>query len=64
MADPRLCAARVLGRTATRPRRVRRFTIINTLQTQVAVILGNLIGGACLVALVYWLAYVRPRGRE
>jgi formate/nitrite transporter FocA (FNT family) len=40
------------------------FTIANTLQTQVAVILGNLVGGACLVALVYWLAFLRPRGRE
>lgn len=41
-----------------------RFTIADALRTQVPVILGNLIGGACLVALVYWLAYLRPRGRE
>jgi formate transporter len=40
------------------------FTITDTLRTQVAVILGNLAGGACLVALVYWLAFLRPRGRE
>lgn len=29
--------------------------------TQVAVIAGNLVGGACLVALTYWLAYLRRR---
>lgn len=29
--------------------------------TQIAVIAGNLAGGACLVALTYWLAYLRPR---
>lgn len=29
--------------------------------TQIAVILGNLVGGACLVALTYWLAYLRHR---
>ncbi len=29
--------------------------------TQIAVIAGNLVGGACLVALTYWLAYLRPR---
>ena len=29
---------------------------------QAVVILGNLVGGAALVALVYWLAYLRPRG--
>ena len=40
------------------------LTLANTLRTQVAVILGNLVGGACLVALVYWLAYLRPRGRD
>jgi formate/nitrite transporter len=40
------------------------FTIANTLRTQIPVVLGNLVGGACLVALVYWLAYLRPRGRE
>ena len=40
------------------------FTLASTLRTQVAVILGNVVGGACLVALVYWLAYLRPRGRE
>ena len=40
------------------------FTIADVLRTQIAVILGNVIGGACLVALVYWLAYLRPRGRE
>ncbi|TDQ84148.1 formate/nitrite transporter [Dongia mobilis] len=28
---------------------------------QVPVIAGNLAGGACLVALVYWIAYLRPR---
>lgn len=31
------------------------------LQSQAIVILGNLVGGAALVALVYWLAYLRPR---
>jgi formate transporter len=31
------------------------------LATQIPVIAGNLAGGACLVALVYWLAYLRPR---
>ena len=40
------------------------FTIADTLRTQIAVILGNLLGGACLVALIYWLAYLRPRGQE
>jgi len=40
------------------------FTVANTLRTQITVILGNLVGGACLVALVYWLAYLRPRRRE
>ena len=40
------------------------FTVTNTLRTQSAVILGNLVGGACLIALVYWLAYLRPRRRE
>jgi formate/nitrite transporter len=29
---------------------------------QMPVIAGNLVGGACLVALVYWIAYLRPRG--
>jgi formate transporter len=38
-----------------------RFTIADALRTQIPVILGNLIGGASLVALVYWLAYLRPR---
>jgi formate/nitrite transporter len=32
----------------------------NILPTQIAVIAGNLAGGACLVALTYWLAYLRP----
>lgn len=40
------------------------FTPGNTLRTQIAVIIGNLVGGTGLVALVYWLAYLRPRGRE
>jgi formate/nitrite transporter len=40
------------------------FTVTDTLRTQLAVILGNLVGGACLVALVYWLAYLRPRGKS
>lgn len=40
------------------------FAVAAVLRTQVAVIAGNLIGGACLVALVYWLAFLRPRGRE
>jgi formate transporter len=40
------------------------FTVTNTLRTQSAVILGNVVGGACLIALVYWLAYLRPRRRE
>jgi formate/nitrite transporter len=40
------------------------FTAMAALRTQVAVIAGNLIGGACLVALVYWLAFLRPRGRS
>lgn len=31
------------------------------LGVQAIVILGNLVGGAALVALVYWLAYLRPR---
>lgn len=34
------------------------------LPTQAAVIAGNVIGGACLVALTYWLAYLRPRRAE
>ena len=33
----------------------------HVLPTQAAVISGNLVGGACLVALTYWLAYLRPR---
>jgi formate/nitrite transporter len=33
----------------------------NILPTQAAVIAGNIAGGACLVALTYWLAYLRPR---
>jgi formate/nitrite transporter FocA (FNT family) len=37
------------------------FTAANTLRTQMTVIVGNLIGGAFMVALVYWLAYLRPR---
>jgi formate transporter len=45
------------------PDLIPRLTIGSVLRTQVPVILGNLIGGACLVALVYWLAYLRPRGR-
>jgi formate/nitrite transporter len=40
------------------------FTLSSTLRTQIAVILGNLVGGACLVALVYWLAFLRPRGKS
>lgn len=40
------------------------FTVAAVLRTQIAVIAGNLIGGACLVALVYWLAYLRPRRGE
>jgi formate/nitrite transporter len=40
------------------------FTAVIVLRTQSAVIAGNIIGGACLVALVYWLAYLRPRRRE
>jgi formate/nitrite transporter len=40
------------------------LTIADALRTQAPVILGNLVGGACLVALVYWLAYLRPRGRS
>lgn len=35
--------------------------ISRLLATQIPVIAGNLVGGACLVALVYWLAYLRPR---
>ena len=31
------------------------------ISTQIAVIAGNLLGGACLVALTYWLAYLRRR---
>jgi formate transporter len=31
------------------------------ISTQLAVIAGNLLGGACLVALTYWLAYLRRR---
>lgn len=46
------------------PEAFTRFTITHALRTQIPVILGNLIGGACLVALVYWLAYLRPRGRD
>ena len=33
-------------------------------RSQSAVILGNVAGGAVLVALVYWLAYRRPRRRD
>lgn len=33
----------------------------NFIQGQAVVILGNLVGGAALVALVYWIAYLRPR---
>jgi formate/nitrite transporter len=35
----------------------------NIVPTQAAVIAGNIIGGACLVALTYWLAYLRSRPR-
>jgi formate/nitrite transporter len=35
----------------------------NILPTQVAVIAGNIIGGACLVALTYWMAYLRSRAK-
>ena len=41
-----------------------RITIMDAVRTQIPVILGNVVGGACLVALVYWLAYLRPRGRD
>lgn len=34
---------------------------LRLLGTQVPVVAGNLVGGACLVALVYWIAYLRPR---
>jgi formate transporter len=34
---------------------------LDLLASQLPVIAGNLAGGACLVALVYWLAYLRPR---
>lgn len=33
------------------------------LVSQLPVIAGNLAGGACLVALVYWIAYLRPGRR-
>jgi formate transporter len=36
----------------------------NFLGGQAVVILGNLVGGAALVALVYWLAYLRPRRND
>ncbi|HZI44688.1 MAG TPA: formate/nitrite transporter family protein, partial [Ilumatobacter sp.] len=26
--------------------------------------LGNIVGGAALVGLVYWFVYLRPRGRD
>jgi formate/nitrite transporter len=37
------------------------LTLANFIGSQAIVILGNLVGGAALVALVYWLAYLRPR---
>ena len=37
--------------------------LANIVPTQIAVIAGNLVGGACLVALTYWLAYLRSRAR-
>lgn len=36
------------------------FTAMAALRTQIAVIGGNLVGGGGLVALVYWLAFLRP----
>jgi len=40
------------------------FTVAALLRTQIAVVLGNLAGGVCMVALVYWLAYLRPHGKR
>lgn len=40
------------------------ITMRHILPTQAAVVAGNVAGGACLVALTYWLAYLRPRRAE
>lgn len=42
----------------------RMLTPASFITSQVVVILGNIVGGAALVALVYWLAYLRPRGKR
>ncbi len=49
------------ARTGLAPEAYDALAPMGLIPGQIVVILGNLVGGAALVALVYWLAYLRPR---
>jgi formate/nitrite transporter len=51
------------ARNGTTPDQFAMLTLDVFVRSQSVVILGNVAGGAVLVALVYWLAYRRPRRR-
>ena len=38
--------------------------LAQVLRNLLAVIAGNLVGGSVLVALVYWVVYLRPAGKS
>jgi formate/nitrite transporter len=48
------------AQAGTTPEAFAGLTLDAFVRTQSVVVLGNVAGGACLVALVYWLAYRRP----
>jgi formate/nitrite transporter len=52
------------ARTGSTPDEFAMLTLDAFVRSQSVVILGNVAGGAVLVALVYWLAYRRPRRRD
>lgn len=52
------------ARTGSAPDDFAMLTLDAFVRSQAVVILGNVAGGAVLVALVYWLAYRRPRRRD
>ena len=48
-------------KAGTAPDQFAMLNLSRFVEGQAIVILGNLVGGGALVALVYWLAYLRPR---
>ena len=44
------------------PPRPAAAVLVGLVQNVVVVTLGNIVGGTILVALVYWLVYLRPGG--